>query len=185
MSNSSEAVKRWRMETKKTAVNAMGGKCAICGYCRCADALDFHHIDDTNKSFGVGKIMGNPTSWARIVTELKKCVLLCANCHRELHAGLIKLPDRLPVFNPTYTHYSRRHKTSMTPCVVCGKSKPACRKTCSKKCAASLSWTVDWHKHDVIRMVETQQMAYTAIADLLGVSSVAVWKRYKRVKSGK
>lgn len=64
--------------------------------CLCCDeseniCLDFHHVDPTSKSFTVsGQSMGR--NWEQIEQEISKCVLLCSNCHRKFHAGLIDLP---------------------------------------------------------------------------------------------
>lgn len=62
----------------------MGSKCALCGYDKCADALDLHHIDPTQKEFNISA--RSDISWQRTANELKKCILLCANCHREIHS---------------------------------------------------------------------------------------------------
>ena len=70
-----------RFEVKRRAVEALGGKCSVCGYNRSIYALDFHHIDPSTKSFNISG--AHARSWARIEEEIKKCVLLCANCHRE------------------------------------------------------------------------------------------------------
>lgn len=66
------------------AVVHKGGKCQICGYDKCIDALDFHHRDPNEKEFRIGK--GNTMKWEKVLEELDKCDLLCANCHRELHS---------------------------------------------------------------------------------------------------
>lgn len=69
---------------KQKSVVYKGGKCVKCGYNKCIQALEFHHIDSNNKSFSIS---GNYNiSWERIKNELNKCILICANCHRELHA---------------------------------------------------------------------------------------------------
>lgn len=62
----------------------------MCGYSRCAGALDLHHAKG-RKKFSVSTD-AYQHSWVDIKRELNKCVLLCANCHRELHGGLFKLP---------------------------------------------------------------------------------------------
>lgn len=81
---------RRRRERKQQVVSYLGGKCIVCGYSLCIEALEVHHVDPQNKSF---TISGNHArSLSSVKKELDKCVLLCANCHRELHAGLIKLP---------------------------------------------------------------------------------------------
>jgi hypothetical protein len=67
------------------AVAYKGGKCEQCGYDRCLDALEFHHKDPAQKDFSISA-KGYTRSWNKVVYELDKCVILCANCHRELHA---------------------------------------------------------------------------------------------------
>ena len=58
-------------------------KCERCGYDKNYAALDFHHIDPTIKKFRVG--CSNTRSLAALVEEMKKCIIICANCHREEH----------------------------------------------------------------------------------------------------
>jgi len=74
---------------KQECLDYLGGKCVICGYNKYQGALDFHHIDPAKKSFSLSK---SKLSQLEILKpELDKCVILCSNCHRELHGGLIKL----------------------------------------------------------------------------------------------
>lgn len=74
-----------RYALKERAIAYLGGSCRICGYDKWPAAFDFHHIDSMEKDFTISDVM---TSWERIKPELDKCVLLCANCHREVHDGL-------------------------------------------------------------------------------------------------
>lgn len=79
---------RWQNKNKKyVAVNAHGGKCAVCGYNKNVAALDFHHVNPNDKEYQ-RTINGNMISMG--LKEANKCVLLCANCHREHHHGGIK-----------------------------------------------------------------------------------------------
>lgn len=82
------AVSRRRKKLREMAREHKGGKCMICGYFKCGDALDFHHIDPKQKDFSLS-VKGLTRSWDKIQKEIDKCVLLCANCHREVHAGII------------------------------------------------------------------------------------------------
>lgn len=91
------AVAKRRRRLKELAIQHKGGKCLFCGYSRCSGALDLHHIDPTKKDFSLS-VRGLTRSWERIKDELDKCVLVCANCHREIHAGLIKSPQALKGF---------------------------------------------------------------------------------------
>lgn len=78
-----EAVKKRREKIKKDAIDYKGGKCEICGYNKCIEALEFHHINN-DKDFGISA-KGYTRSFKKIKEELDKCILVCANCHRELH----------------------------------------------------------------------------------------------------
>jgi hypothetical protein len=75
---------------KEALVAEAGGKCAICGYSRCLAALEFHHLDRSTKSFALAR-RGITRSMAEAQAEAKKCVLLCANCHAEVEAGIVTL----------------------------------------------------------------------------------------------
>ena len=73
-----------RLATKERAVALLGGRCHICGYDKCPSAFDFHHPDPRTKDFTIS----NRTVWSEALErELRKTVLLCATCHREVHAG--------------------------------------------------------------------------------------------------
>jgi len=64
--------------------------CAIYGYNKCARALDFHHIDTSKK---ILPINANTVthSWKIVQQELKNCILICRNCHAEIHSQEEKL----------------------------------------------------------------------------------------------
>lgn len=69
-----------------------GGKCQRCGYSAYLGALDFHHIEQEDKDFTIGN---RDFRLAECVNEAKKCVLICTNCHREIHAGLWNIEEIL------------------------------------------------------------------------------------------
>lgn len=85
------AVDRFRKNLKLKAVEYMGGSCAICGYDKYVGALEFHHIDPSEKDFAIGA-NGHTRKWEVIKEELDKCVMLCGNCHSEVHAGVTEIP---------------------------------------------------------------------------------------------
>lgn len=86
-----DRVQKRRNELKHMSVEYKGGKCIICNYNKCFAALEFHHINPLEKDFSISR-KGNTRSWEKVKTELDKCILLCANCHRELHVDLINNP---------------------------------------------------------------------------------------------
>ena len=80
----------WSSREKQKAVDYKGGACCICGYNTCIAALDFHHIDPTQKDgYGTGAIKSHWT-FEKNKLEIDKCILVCVRCHREIHAGLHK-----------------------------------------------------------------------------------------------
>jgi hypothetical protein len=81
-------VTNWRKRTKLKALEYKGGKCVACGYSRCMRALKFHHLDPDEKEFGISR-KGNTRAWEKIRAELDKCLLVCGNCHDEIHEGLL------------------------------------------------------------------------------------------------
>ncbi len=77
-------VNRRRKKRKLDAIAYKGGKCVKCGYDEHPTVLEFHHLDPNQKDF---TISGNHArKWDLVKEELDKCILLCANCHRLVHA---------------------------------------------------------------------------------------------------
>jgi len=88
-----DAVAKRRRKIRLKAIAFLGGKCAKCGYSKCPEVLEFHYKDPSKKDFNVSR-KGHCRSWERVKEEIKKCVLLCANCHREVHVELNKLKHK-------------------------------------------------------------------------------------------
>lgn len=83
-----QTVKR-QQKYRREAVELAGGCCRICGYDKCIAALEFHHRDPKQKDFKISKVARSPLTDPCVQAEIKKCILLCANCHREVHAGIV------------------------------------------------------------------------------------------------
>lgn len=96
----SEAVTRRHQKIKRTLVEEAGGGCAVCGYKRTVVNLHFHHVDPSRKSFAVNMARGKSLDAFR--AEAAKCVLVCANCHGEIEAGLIASPPAGARFTEDY-----------------------------------------------------------------------------------
>ena len=79
-----DAVQKRRNKVKELALEYKGSKCSICGYDKCKGALEFHHLSGNDKEFGISS-KGYTRSWKAIREELDKCILVCSNCHREIH----------------------------------------------------------------------------------------------------
>lgn len=81
--------KKRRNEFKKWCIEYKGGKCVICKYDKYFGSLDFHHIDPDQKDYEIS------ANWKKskeeVAKELDKCILICSNCHREIHGGIITI----------------------------------------------------------------------------------------------
>ena len=86
-----EAVARRRRLTKEILVDEAGGSCRICGYDRDVAALQFHHIDPSQKEFSLA-MNGVTRGIEAMRREAGKCILLCANCHAEVEVGRTEVP---------------------------------------------------------------------------------------------
>ena len=80
---------KYVVQRKLDCIKYKGGKCSICGYNKYYGALEFHHLDPNIKENGKQAITNIKKEF--LYEELDKCVLLCSNCHREVHANLIQI----------------------------------------------------------------------------------------------
>lgn len=81
-------VKTYRQKIKDRAVEYKGGSCVKCGYNKCTRALEFHHNNPNEKDFHLSSY--KVLSWDKIKDELDKCIMVCSNCHKEIHFELDK-----------------------------------------------------------------------------------------------
>jgi hypothetical protein len=70
-----------------------------CWFCNESEAacMDFHHVDPRNKEKEIARMI--TYRWESIVSELSKCIVVCANCHRKIHAGILDAPQSSPLEN--------------------------------------------------------------------------------------
>ena len=85
-----KAVAKRRKKIRAKAIEYKGGKCYFCGYNKFVGAMEFHHLDTNKKDFGLS-MKGLTRSWIKTKNEIDKCILVCSNCHRELHGGILKI----------------------------------------------------------------------------------------------
>jgi len=186
MSKQSQRVIDWRRRTKERIIQAFGGSCGICGYNKCQRSLDIHHLNPLQKEFSLASIRAWPKAWTSIVVELRKCVLLCKNCHGEVHDNVTQIPFSISKFDESFSDYKtlrsldKKSKTTKN-CPVCKAEMFAASKTCSKSCAATLSWSIDWDKIDLYDLIVNQKKSQYSVAKMLGCSPAAVWKRIKKL----
>lgn len=135
MKEKSEKVQKWRTKTKQSLIECLGGKCNRCGYKECYAALDFHHLNSKDKSFTIANALARPKNINAILDEVKKCILLCGNCHSELHVNHWRL-DEIVIFQLNMDKYNEYIESLLLEC-ICGKKFRSSfdnRKYCSNQC---------------------------------------------------
>jgi len=76
---------------RKQLLDSLGSKCSSCGYNKNYSALEFHHLDESTKEFGITIRECSNYNLQKLIEESKKCIILCSNCHRELHNPNFKI----------------------------------------------------------------------------------------------
>lgn len=125
---------------KYEAIMRFGGKCSKCGYNGNISSLEFHHLNPETKSFGIDLREFSGHTLEDLNKELDKCVLLCANCHRELHHPELNM-DNVKDFKAS-NKVASEIDTFSNPrivgdvCPICGKTfkKVTGKKYCSPEC---------------------------------------------------
>lgn len=143
---------------KSLILKGFGNKCQICGYNKCNTALEFHHINPKEKDITLSRSI---YSWERTKNELKKCICVCANCHREIHEGLIDIDSSKQYFNEELVKdYDPKEQNISTRF----KSK------------------YNWDNFDIINMRENEHKTFKEMADIVGCSEKCISEKYKKLK---
>ena len=108
------------LKRKYEAIIQKGGKCEICGYDKNISALEFHHIDPSNKNFQLDSRHFSNNTIDNLQNEINKCILLCANCHREIHNPSLKLEEIDNIIDDI-KKTSFTNKKEKKKCLICGK----------------------------------------------------------------
>lgn len=180
MTIKSEQVKNWRKNSKSRIVESMGGCCQICSYNKCHEALELHHIDPNEKEHSLSKLRANCGSWETVIKELRKCILLCSNCHREIHNDKAILPNIFTSFNEEFADY--KFKQYYDKCPLCNNTKLKSHKYCSTKCSQQSKKKLDWESIDLLDLY-SKLKTKLAVAEYLGVSDKTVAKYLKKLSS--
>lgn len=93
--NAKNVVERMQ-QAKLKIVNLKGGCCQICSFKEYLGALEFHHVDPKTKDMGISRLAVDKIT-PKLLNEINKCVLVCSNCHRMIHAGIRPCPEIIKI----------------------------------------------------------------------------------------
>lgn len=175
-------------------LEAMGGICTICGFNN-PKALVIHHINPEDKSLSFSTVRSDNVNWELIVKELRKCTLLCANCHNIVHADGIENYEFISSFNEEYCSIQTKFAGHLLPlessrhCIVCGsKLNSEQLKCCSEKCRTInirntrqiVNWAVE--KENILKLRYVDNLTYKAIGKIYNCSDRTISDRIKEWK---
>lgn len=171
---------RW-IDRKKKAIELMGGKCCECGYNKNYAALEFHHLDPIQKEYEWVKL--RLRNWDNIIKELKKCILLCKNCHVEIHNPNSVLSasnnsDNNSLNGKVNSNNPKGKVNSTGNCLVC-QVEIFGTIYCSRECARYARRKVERPTCDELKTLLAENGNICAIARQYGVSDNAVRKWMK------
>jgi hypothetical protein len=175
-----------RRETKAKCIEYKGGKCEKCGYDRCPGVLQFHHLVPGEKDFGIAH-SGHSRSFEKCKPELDKCIMVCANCHGEIHAEEHKetRSSRLEEFK-LLTRPERQPTTSvLKPCSNCQKEIKVYKSYdtrynyCNRACRDSHLNNLGWPSKEELRTMR-KEMSVKDIALKINKSQRAIYSRLSK-----
>lgn len=162
---------------KQRLVNVLGGKCCICGYDKCLSALQFHHKNPEEKDFTISH--NTHIAFEKALDEIKKCILVCANCHREIHAGLINIPEEFQCFDEEKAQQELNDLNELKTkkinfCKDCGK-EISTRSVRCEECARKFSRKAERPTREELKFL-IRTKPFTQIANDYGVTDNAIRK---------
>ena len=174
MSTQSENVCSFVRRRKSNLAQVLGGKCILCGFDKFQEALEFHHVNPEEKDFTLTS--SNMKNLADQLVELRKCVLVCANCHRGIHANYYTVPENWQsYFNEELaSNLLEELKGKHYYCKNCGKeiSRRACY---CMECAHVLQQRTDRPSREELKSL-IRKNSFSAIGKMFGVSDNAIRK---------
>lgn len=169
-------------------VNYKGSECEFCGYSKNIKALEFHHKNPEEKDFSISDTRNHSIEYLK--TEVDKCILICANCHREEHDKLWRestttnwgiynelLDDWSSVKTDPKTRQTKKYTKLDFLCLQCGAQTKAANRLCVK-CGHQKQEKINWPSNEEL-LARLESSNYTRLAKELGVSDNAIRNRLK------
>lgn len=140
--NGSQKVRDYRRRRKENLIKVCGSKCNLCGYNKTNSALEFHHINPLEKEYAIASC-GTCHDLEKDLQEISKCILVCANCHREIHDNLFSQEELVEkrIFNEDIANELRKEKEKKTYfCKHCGKAIGQNKTGLCNECYLKMRW---------------------------------------------
>ena len=179
--NNSQTVISHIKRRKSNLIKLFDSKCCICGFNTFQEALEFHHVNPSTKEFGLSASNSMTKSLDKQIVEAKKCVLVCANCHRGIHAGYIQIPENWQSFFREDVEKQLLDEIEITKhgqknyCVRCGKEILSSNAKYCPECKHFMDRVVERPSREELKQL-IRTKTFTEIAASYGVSDNAIRK---------
>ena len=174
MLTKSQIVCNFARRRKQDLASIFGGKCLLCGFDKFQEALEFHHVNPSEKEFNLTS--SKMVALEKQIKEAKKCVLLCSNCHKGVHANFYEIPlDWKKSFDEERANELLENlKRKQSFCRKCGKEISYNASYCVD-CLAFLQRRVERPSREELKeLVRTQSLLQ--VGKMFGVSDNAIRK---------
>lgn len=179
--SNSQAVVNHIKKRKKDLIKVFHSKCCICGFDDFPEALEFHHVNPATKSFGITDSNSITKALDKQLEEMKKCILVCANCHRGIHQNYYQVPEN---YQELYDNkvaeqllkeldeikHGKKHY-----CQKCGQLISSSQATYCKKCASENQRKSERPPREELKD-KIRKLPFTTIAKEYSVSDNAIRK---------
>ena len=178
--SNSENVVNFIKRRKADLRSIFHSKCCLCGFSEVQEALDFHHVNPKEKSFGISGSANQTKALEPQLEELKKCILVCANCHRGIHQGIYTIPQNWKDFYDEEVAQQLRIKLEKVKthqiiyCKRCGKEISKGAQYCPS-CWNILSRVCERPSREILKQL-IRTTPFTHIAQHYGVTDNAIRK---------
>ena len=175
MSNS-QAVIDFVKRRKSNLIKVFGGKCCICGFNKWQSALEFHHVNPNEKDFSI-TAENTTKAIEKQLKELRKCILVCANCHRGIHSNNLTIPDNWQDFFNEQIAQELINETHAKKyyCKICGKEKSKTGVLCAE-CASKANRRSERPDRNVLKqLIRTTPFVQIGIQYNVSDNAIRKW----------
>ena len=166
---------------KKDLIRVFHSQCCICGFNSFPQALEFHHVNPSEKSFGITDSKSVTKALDKQLEEMKKCILVCANCHRGIHQNYIQVPENYQKFYDEQIAEQLRQELKQIKtgkkyfCQRCGKQIVTKSAKYCVECANIMQRTCDRPNREELKL-KIRTLPFTSIANQYKVTDNAIRK---------
>jgi len=171
---------------KGNLIKVFHSKCCLCGFDKFQEALEFHHVNPDEKEFGVCDSNAVTKALEKQLNEMKKCILVCANCHRGIHSGYYEIPNNWKDYydeeiaqqlidDLPKNQLNKKIQQSNNFCLICGKPILSSMTYCSLECLHKAQQRCDRPSREELKQLIREQ-PFTKIAAMYGVTDNSIRK---------